>query len=618
MKFRRYFAVCLLIVTASPLFAQPGGYYPPPSVVVFQNDTLTILPPDSLPGEPVELLSYNILVDDEFYDNLPVLVPAEPAVFIFDITTLTPGNRSFCAKAVYNEWISESACDTAQIFYGMELPVLEDWSSGSFETLQWTTDSENWIIENDEGNPAPSAAFLGNPAVTGYEIALESFPMTAVGMTNGRIWLDFEIKLDANQSTGTEKLFLQVWNWTNETWNAISEYSNFDGSFDWISERILITAKNKVFKVRFLATGENSSAINRWALDNIHIYRTCDGLWDVWLEENPDYNTLEWDGYGRWGWFDGWFNWDDGVFSGNSIGLGEPAEFEFASRWEPAQLIIFPGAVITEVAFVPAEVNADYRIRIWNGSAPDSLLIDQPVQYPVIGEWNYVTLVDTVTIDVTKDLWVGYYVNAQTGYPGGVDDGPAIDGFGNMIYYQDQWQTLKDISDDLDFNWNIACHVIPGLPFPNDKWLYKIYRNTDGGDYLFLDTTFSWNYEDHDIILEEKYCYKVSAVWTENNDTCESDDNPEVCETLCLGVDSPQQDNKVKIYPNPASNWLWIESEDLIREIKLFNSLGETLMNLEIGNLKFAVYCSSLPAGIYVIEVKTQTTTFRSKFLKID
>lgn len=616
MRLRSKLPVLLAFMLCSSAFAQPGSYYPPPSAVTFHGDTLTICPPDSLPGDPVELISYNIFVDGEFYDSQPVADPADTSDYFFDITTVTPGDRSFCVKAVYNEWISESTCDTAQVFYGMALPVLEDWSSGSFETLQWTTDSENWIINVDEGNPAPSAAFLGDPAVTDYEIALESFPMTAVGMTNGKIWLYFDIKLDANQSTGTELLSVQLWNWVSQTWTTWALYDNSEGSFGWSTEHINIKtpAMNKVFKVRFLATGENSAGINSWKLDNIHIYRTCDGIWDVWLEENLEYNNLEWDGLGGI-WFDEWLNWDDGVFSGTSIGLGEPAEFEFAARWEPDQLAYLPEPVITEVAFVPAEENADYRIRIRNGSGPDSLLVDQPVQSPVIGQWNYVSLDDTMPIDVTKDLWVGYYVNAQTGYPGGVDDGPAIDGFGNMVYYQDQWQTLKDLNPDLDYNWNIACHVIPGPPFPNDKWFYKIYRNTDGGDYQLLDTTFSWNYEDHSIILEEKYCYRVSVVWTENQDSCESDLSSEVCETLCLGINDSDQEIAVKIYPNPAASQLFIESQDEIRQVTLYNSQGEEVMKLEIGNLQCRLDIQDLPSGIYLIEVKTITRVYRSKVL---
>ena len=97
-------------------------------------------------------------------------------------------------------------------------------------------------------------------------------------MTEGKIWLDFDLKLDAVQPTGEEMLHVQVWNWDSQAWSTVAEYSNVDGSFDWTSEHINIKsqAMNKVFKVRFHATGVNSINILSWFVDNIHIYRACD------------------------------------------------------------------------------------------------------------------------------------------------------------------------------------------------------------------------------------------------------------------------------------------------------------------------------------------------------
>ena len=39
-------------------------------------------------------------------------------------------------------------------------------------------------------------------------------------------------------------------------------------------------------------------------------------------------------------------------------------------------------------------------------------------------------------------LWIGYHVQALTGYPAGTDEGPAIDGYGNMMFWEGHWQTL--------------------------------------------------------------------------------------------------------------------------------------------------------------------------------
>ena len=69
----RLFLTSLVYAMITGVFAQPPGYFPPPSDIDFHQDTLTIYPPDSLPGDPVILLGYNILIDIVFYDNILVI-----------------------------------------------------------------------------------------------------------------------------------------------------------------------------------------------------------------------------------------------------------------------------------------------------------------------------------------------------------------------------------------------------------------------------------------------------------------------------------------------------------------------------------------------------------------
>ncbi len=71
-------------------------------------------------------------------------------------------------------------------------------------------------------------------------------------------------------------------------------------------------AINKIFRIRFQASGVNSADIQSWFVDNIHIYRNCHGAEDLTVFEHLDYNELFWippSGCG----FDPWIHWDDGV-----------------------------------------------------------------------------------------------------------------------------------------------------------------------------------------------------------------------------------------------------------------------------------------------------------------
>lgn len=615
MKALCYLFVILMISIGITAFSQPGSYYPPPANVDYHNDTLTICPPDSLPGGPVVLLGYNIYVDSVFYDNFTVTDPEDTFDYFLDHETLLPGSREFCVYTVYNQWISESTCDTAVVIYGTDLPFLEDWSSGNFEEQQWITSSGNWVISNDEGNPAPTAEFTGYPVQFDYSISLESYPINALGMTEGKIWLDFNLKLDDLQSTGNEWLRVQVWNWSNQVWTTFAEYRNDDGGFNWTSEHINIKARamNKVFRVRFQASGVNSADIQGWIVDNIHIYRKCDGPDNLELNEHLDYNELQWYGPDGCG-IDEWIHWDDLVNSGNSIGTGDTVEFDVAARWTPAQLVHYNYASIYSIAFFPAEPAATYHVRVWAGAGPDTMIVDQVVVAPLIGQWNYVSLTSPMLLDISKELWVGYYISTTTGYPAGVDDGPAINGYGNMMYYDSTWSTLLEINPDLDFNWNIACHLIAENSNGSDLY-YNLYRETNQGGFQFYGASETNDFLDSNIVLSDVYCYKLTAVWSKNGDTCESNPTNPACEYLMLGASQPEKDKTIRIFPNPVSDWLNIEAEEEIREIRVYNALGERVLKLEIGNLEYRMDISRLQSGIYYVMIETVKREFKAKVM---
>ncbi len=172
--------------------------------------------------------------------------------------------------------------------------------------------------------------------------------------------------------------------------------------------------------------------------------------------------------------FGSWIHWDDGVNS-DAIGTGEAAQFKVAARFSPDHLSDFGvvGNYLTIVSFVPYEANCNYSINVWVGgtpSQPGDMVVDQPVPAPEIQNWNAVELDNPVLITGDEELWIGYHVDTQTGFPAGCDAGPALDGMGNMMYFNNAWATLLDIAPTLDYNWNIQgfTSYAPGrevLPF---------------------------------------------------------------------------------------------------------------------------------------------------------
>jgi hypothetical protein len=155
--------------------------------------------------------------------------------------------------------------------------------------------------------------------------------------------------------------------------------------------------------------------------------------------------------------------YDNGI-NNDGIGTGGAADFDVAIRFEPSQLAPYNGYLLTTVDFFPREASCDYSIRVWQGVNGATLLVDQPVANPAIGEWNSITLDTPVEIDASQELWFGYRNNTQAGYPAGCDAGPAVSGFGDMIFFQGSWASMNE-AYGLNYNWNLQGHV--GIPVQN-------------------------------------------------------------------------------------------------------------------------------------------------------
>jgi hypothetical protein len=607
---------------------------------------------------PKNLLGYNVYRDMAFVAYTPHVPAGEYVPQGYVEENLDPGIYQYSVTAVYNLAIYGYPGETGEsmhegpvevvVDYCYELEFMETWALGNFDVNNWDSEGANWVINGQTGNPAPSAEFQWDPVQTNYELSLESYPLCAVGMTEGMIWLDYDLKLASVQPTGEEMMHVQVWSWDTQSWTTVAQYSNADGSFGWMSEHLNIRphAMNKVFKIRFLATGMNSIHLLRWNVDNIHVYRACDAPTELTAVASGNMQgiVLNWEGPGIPG-VDEWIHWDDGVNSGNSIGTGQAVEFDVAARWTPAQLAMYEGASVTQIAFFPAEAQCTYKVRVWIGAGAANLVADQAVASPIIGQWNYVTLTTPVPVNIAQELWVGYYVNAQTGYPAGVDDGPAIDGFGNMMNFGG-WQTLLQINPALDYNWNIAAHLqtVAGVMMPLSKSVapynnaaglsfvsnpsivsvnreftpansgsreltgYNIYRNKDGAGYVMYDYTTETTYldTDDDLVVGSNYCYVVSAVWTSETDMCESGYSNEDCDVwTSIGDNDNVTSGSFSLYPNPADDHVTITTSGDLKRVTVYNALGQLVVDQITTGKQYELKTAGYTIGVYMVRVET-------------
>lgn len=159
-------------------------------------------------------------------------------------------------------------------------PFLETWDSGSFETNRWTATGDNWVVNNNTGNPEPSAQFYYYPQVLNYNLDLRSHFFDATGFET--VALSYDILFDEYQLQTVEELFVRVV-FENGDFYTVATYDNQGGSFGWASETFDVSGyvAGEIFKVYFRAHGQDSWNINGWFIDNISLSGELPGPGDL-------------------------------------------------------------------------------------------------------------------------------------------------------------------------------------------------------------------------------------------------------------------------------------------------------------------------------------------------
>jgi hypothetical protein len=181
--------------------------------------------------------------------------------------------------------VSNLVVDSTQVIISWNKPrkydvlLMDDFASGSFETNGWTTDTSNWQIINDEGQPPPCARFHWTPVLSNYSESLTSGFLP--GMGSQVLQLGYHIRFDSYNMSTVENMSVEVWNGHN--WIALKTYDNQNSSFPWIEE---VLVHNECiadsFQIRFHAHGDSSININNWNIDNVCV-----------KANEPDFPVLE-------------------------------------------------------------------------------------------------------------------------------------------------------------------------------------------------------------------------------------------------------------------------------------------------------------------------------------
>jgi hypothetical protein len=326
-----------------------------------------------------------------------------------------------------------------------------------------------------------------------------------------------------------------------------------------------------------------------------------------------------------------WLFYDDGV---NVDGIGGPASFSWAVKFDPAQLTEFDGASVTKISIYNRLTSVN-TLQIYEGTDAATLLFEQDLTGLTVEAWNEVTLTAPVLLDVTKQLWITVYTTDGASYPAGCGNATG-DPNGDLITLDGSlWEHLSDYG--LPYTWNLRAFVTDAKGHSTqmgDVVSNNVYNTTDAASIMASGKVnvsegaainmsadasrafMGYNiYKDGEVIVSLHpdnfyddtemqigvHCYTVTAVYS----LCgESDPSNEACVPILIGLEE-QLGANTKMYPNPATNNVTIESASMKRVV-VANAVGQVVFDAEAnGATKVTLNTTTFEGGVYVVRIET-------------
>ena len=326
-----------------------------------------------------------------------------------------------------------------------------------------------------------------------------------------------------------------------------------------------------------------------------------------------DFATLNWTNGNN----SEWLYYDLGEPGWGAIpGLNEDYTFCSAIKFVPEDLSIYsPGYVQKIRVFKDAYVNDDLTvIKIFSGDGYTTIY-EQDVTGLLLDGWNEIELNTAVSFDNTENLWIAIYAERQAG-EGNTLNAQAIeimsDRYDYFSFNGEDWTTISDSYGLFDQAWMLRAFVSTSVNGKaeilkqstnqnnNKEFLgYNIYRN---GVQINDEIITSTRYEDGPNNWSEGICYQVTEVRSQ----CESDPSNEAC--LIILQSDELSNTHLVAYPNPAQDFIMLESNSNIHSVLITNSLGQVVSPKKPLDLNKAyIETSSLSNGLYFVEVESDT-----------
>ncbi|MBN2175381.1 MAG: T9SS type A sorting domain-containing protein, partial [Bacteroidales bacterium] len=332
-----------------------------------------------------------------------------------------------------------------------------------------------------------------------------------------------------------------------------------------------------------------------------------------------------------------WIYWDQQVNGADGIGLTAGGTFLCASHWYPADLAPYDGMYINKMNWYHYDnaATATFVLKVWTGANAGTQVMSQSVSSSI--GWNEVDLTNPVMIDASTELWFGYEVTHPTGEnPAGVDFGPAIYGYGDMISLDGTSWVSMGTEYGLDYNWNLGAYVggvvegktiaqpmvkdiIPApsngsfVTSPTNTGVYNKFMPNESKAFDGFNVWHSFNSGSFEPLATGVMDYSYTHVEPEHGlhtyyvtavvDGLESLPSNE-WEVVITGIED-NIFNATQVYPNPATDLVNIRSEYNIEAVTVYNFAGQAISEETVDSKFYQINTSSYNSGVYLFQIRT-------------
>ncbi|WP_395046516.1 T9SS type A sorting domain-containing protein [Flavobacterium sp.] len=209
----------------------------------------------------------------------------------------------------------------------------------------------------------------------------------------------------------------------------------------------------------------------------------------------------------------------------------------------------------------------------------------------------------------------GFLASSNSSYSGLTrnDGGPSI-GSKGMLIKSVSGSEFK-LNQFVYYNWGeISSTIITVKGYKNNTEVASTtFQAYDGGAYLPMTIILNTAFDDVD---EVRFYISVGGYAGDQSHTNHSINSIQVS-TPVLSANSFELTSKIKIYPNPATNNVAIDFQDLDNtNVEVSDSNGRLLFTQKLSNNSNTINIDNLSSGIYFFKVNSNQGIKTSKVIK--